>query len=57
MSNPPPILIVDDDPDDIFILKRLLTKAGIENKTVSFEDPCAAVAHLQAEIHERDERF
>ncbi len=50
MANLPPILILDDDPDDIFILRRLLFKADIKNKTVAFEDPKAAIAHLAGEI-------
>ncbi|HUR59988.1 MAG TPA: response regulator [Opitutaceae bacterium] len=46
--------MVDDDPDDLFILRRLLGKAGIKNKTVAFEDPKAAMAHLVAEIANGD---
>ena len=53
MSSLPPIFIMDDAADDLFILKRLLEKAEIKNKTVSFEDPTAAVACLQAEIAPR----
>ncbi len=45
----PPILIVDDDPDDLFILKRLLAKAGVKNKVLAIEDAPAAVAYLEAE--------
>ena len=47
-------MLVDDDPDDLFILRRLLGKAGIKNKTVAFEDSKAAVAHLEAEIANGD---
>ena len=54
MASLPPILLVDDDSDDLFILRRLLGKAGVENKTVAFEDPKAAVAHLEAEIANDD---
>ncbi|MES2696045.1 MAG: response regulator [Verrucomicrobiota bacterium] len=54
MSPSAPILIVDDDADDIFILKRLLLKAGIKNKTVAFEDPRIAVAHLEAVVARGD---
>jgi CheY-like chemotaxis protein len=50
----PPILIVDDDPDDIFILRRLLLKAGVQNKTVAFEDPKLAVLHLKAVVDAAD---
>jgi CheY-like chemotaxis protein len=53
----PPILIVDDDADDIFILKRLLAKANITHKVVSFEDARAAFAYLQAEIAAGDKIY
>lgn len=53
----PPILIVDDDPDDLFILKRLLLKGGIENKIIAFEDPSAAIDHLKLEAENADRRF
>lgn len=52
-----PILIVDDDPDDLFILKRLLLKGGIENKIIAFEDPSAAIDHLELESKNPDQRF
>lgn len=57
MGNLPPILIVDDDPDDLFILKRLLLKGGIENKIIAFEDPSAAIDHLDLESKNPDQRF
>jgi len=57
MAQLPPILIVDDDADDVFILRRLLVKAGVKNKTVSFEDPVAAVMHLTAVIRSGETLF
>jgi CheY-like chemotaxis protein len=54
MASLPPILIVDDDPDDIFILRRLLAKAGVSNKIVAFEDARAACAHLEGVLRESD---
>lgn len=48
-SRLPPIVIIDDDPDDVFILKRLLLKADVNNKVVGFEDPLAATAYLDAQ--------
>ncbi len=53
----PPILAVDDDPDDLFIVKRLLTRAGVENKLVTFEDPAAALDHLELESRNPDIRY
>jgi CheY-like chemotaxis protein len=49
MAQLPPILLVDDDADDLFILKRLLAKGGLQNKVVSFEDAVLAVGYLEAE--------
>ncbi len=57
MASLPPVLIVDDDPDDVFILKRLLLKAGVQNKVIAFEDPTAAVAYLEAESAHSDSRY
>ena len=57
MSSLPPILIVDDDPDDVFILKRLLLKAEVPNKTVTFEDPEAAVAHLESVLRSGEKLY
>lgn len=46
----PPILLIDDDPDDLFILRRLLAKTGIKNKVVAFEDSTAALAYLELQV-------
>ncbi len=32
-----PVLLVDDSHDDLFILKRLLTRAGVKNAFISFD--------------------
>jgi CheY-like chemotaxis protein len=45
----PPILLVDDEPDDLFILRRLIAKAGIRNKVVAMEDPLTAIDYLDLE--------
>jgi len=49
MTALPPILIVDDDSDDLFILKHVLTKAGVENAVVAFQDATAALSYLMSE--------
>lgn len=36
MTELPPIVIVDDDGDDVFFLSRRLKEAGIENPVISF---------------------
>lgn len=53
----PPILIIDDDPDDLFIFRRLLAKGGIQNKIVAFEDPRAALEYLELESKNPDGTF
>jgi hypothetical protein len=41
--------LVEDDDDDMFFLKRLLKKAGLLNKVVTFQDPRTAIGYLDAE--------
>lgn len=43
----PDIAIADDDPNDVFILRRLLIKAGVPNPLRVFEDGEELVAHLR----------
>lgn len=57
MAKLPPILVVDDEPDDVFILKRLLIKAKLENKLVTFEDSTVAVEYLNVECNRSDSPF
>lgn len=52
MSALPPILLLDDDPDDLFILRRLLAKAGAQNKIETFEDARAACVHLEGVLRQ-----
>jgi CheY-like chemotaxis protein len=42
-----PILIVDDNPDDIFFLTRLLTKAQIPNRVLTADSGEAAITLLE----------
>lgn len=49
MPTLPPIMILDDDADDLFFVRRLLTKAEIRNDVVSFENPLGAIDHLERE--------
>ncbi len=57
MSALPPILLIDDDPDDLFIFRRLLAKAGVQNKIVAFDDAAAAMDYLDLESRNPDRRF
>jgi len=43
----PPVLIVDDDPDDLILIRRLFAKAGVKNPIVTFEDGFMAQQFLQ----------
>lgn len=44
----PPVLVIDDDPDDIFFIRRLLDQAGVENPIITFIDSADALAFLRA---------
>jgi CheY-like chemotaxis protein len=46
-SRPLPILIVDDNPDDIFFLTRLLTKANISNQVLTASSAEVAISLLE----------
>ena len=43
----PPILIVDDDPDAIFLLRRALQAGGVEHPVVAFDDSADALDFLR----------
>ena len=40
------ILVADDNPDDLFLLRRLLAKAGVRNPVVTFRDGHEVVSFL-----------
>jgi CheY-like chemotaxis protein len=52
VSNMPsqPVILVDDNHDDLFILKRLLTRAGLKNPFVSFDSAEEAKMFLDAAL-------
>lgn len=45
-----PVILVDDNHDDFFILKRLLTRAGMKNPFISFDHSEEAKRFLEAAI-------
>ena len=45
-----PILLVDDNHDDLFILKRLLTRAGVKNAFISFDHAKDARRFLESAL-------
>lgn len=51
---PPPVILVDDNHDDLFILKRLLTRTGLKNPIVTFDHPSEAMRFLEAAIRVPD---
>jgi len=46
----PPILLVDDNHDDLFILKRLLTRAGLKNGFVTFDHARDCLHYLESAL-------
>jgi CheY-like chemotaxis protein len=55
MAQLPPYVIVDDEDDDVFIVKRLLTKAGVDNKGMVFQEPLVAIDYLESQISAGDQ--
>lgn len=49
----PPVLVAEDDPDDLFFFKRTLEKAQIANPVIAFSDGEEAVAYLTCCADER----
>lgn len=33
-----PVIVIDDEPDDLFLLRRLLEKGGVQNPVITFLD-------------------
>ena len=50
----PPVIIVDDFEDDVFLLRHRLREGGITNPIVTFDGPTKALSYLVA-ARERDE--
>lgn len=44
----PPLMIAEDDADDLFFLRRLLAKGGVKNPIVSFADGRKAIEFLKS---------
>jgi CheY-like chemotaxis protein len=42
----PPILVADDDPDDVFFVQRLIRKTGVRNRVLTFDDGSEVVNFL-----------
>jgi CheY-like chemotaxis protein len=48
----PPILIADDDPDDLFFTRRILQKAGVKNPVLTFKDGEEVIQFLKEVLRE-----
>jgi CheY-like chemotaxis protein len=46
-GTPPPILLVEDDPNDIVLFRRAARQAGIRTEIVEAEDGDAAMVYLE----------
>ncbi len=53
IAAPRPIIIVDDDPDDLFFAQRALEKAGVEGAIITCESGTRLVEMLQRLRRER----
>jgi CheY-like chemotaxis protein len=55
MSNRNPvILLIDDDPDDRFLVRRAFERLGIENPLIEVHDGLEAIAYLSGDGHYAD---
>lgn len=46
----PPILVADDDSDDVYFIERLLKKTGVKNPIKTFNDGTEVVNYLGARL-------
>jgi CheY-like chemotaxis protein len=40
-------MLIDDNPDDLFVVRQRVLRSGIQNPVISFEDGDDAMAHLK----------
>src|SRR5438128_10407443 len=60
MSNQAPVLIAEDDPNDVFLLRRAFKKAGLANPLVVVHNGQEAIDYLGGEgthANRREENF
>ena len=50
-----PVVLVDDNVDDLFVLRQRLLRGGVENPLLSFEEGEEAMAHLKRAIAHNSE--
>lgn len=49
------MVLVDDNVDDLFVLRQRLLRGGVENPLLSFEEGEEAMAHLKRAIADNSE--
>jgi len=49
MLNHAPVLVAEDDPNDVFLLRRAFQKAGVANPIVVFHNGPEAIDYLSSE--------
>ena len=54
MLNNAPVLVAEDDPNDVFLLRRAFQKAGVPNPFVVFHNGQEAIDYLSNETSPRD---
>jgi two-component system, response regulator len=48
----PPVVIVDDSPDELFLTRRLLMKTDVKNPVVCIEEGGQAITYLKGAMEE-----
>jgi CheY-like chemotaxis protein len=54
MLNNAPVLVAEDDPNDVFLLRRAFQKAGVANPIVVFHNGQEAINYLNSETSPND---
>ncbi len=49
-----PILVAEDNPDDLFFLRHALKRLSVANPLLAFENGQAAIAYLDAQTSKAD---
>ena len=47
MTRIPPVMVIEENPDDFYLINRRLEAAGVKNHVISFFDGDDAIRHLE----------
>ena len=50
-----PVVVIDDDPEELMLLRRALAKTGVADTILTFEEPTEAVKYLDAVARAREQ--